>query len=342
MKLASLKGGRDGSLTVVDRALRRAVLVPDIAPTLQDALDDWPVRAPMLRQVAERLEFGDVGDAFDFDVFDFDAGACAAPLPRAYLWADGSAYLNHMELVRKARGADLPSDLLTDPLLYQGGSDGFLGPCDDIVVAEEEWGLDFEAEVAVITGDVVPGTSREAAAQQIALVVLVNDISLRHLIPGEIAKNFGFFQSKPASSFSPVAVTPDELGEAWDGAKVSLPLSVDFNGQRFGDPNAGVDLAFDFPTLIAHAARTRALTAGSIIGSGTVSNRDRARGSCCLAEQRAIEMLAGEVLAGGEPVTPFMRHGDRVRIEMFDDSGKTVFGAIDQLVATRGGQNESS
>ncbi|MBM3516635.1 MAG: fumarylacetoacetate hydrolase family protein [Alphaproteobacteria bacterium] len=323
MKLGSLRAGRDGRLIVVSSDLVRAVAVPDIAPTLQAALDDWRHAAPALAVVAHRLD----ADR-DARAFALDPRALAAPLPRAYQWADGSAYLGHVELVRKARGAPLPDILLREPLLYQGGSDHFLGPHEDILLAEESWGLDFEAEVAVITDDVPAGTTTAQAGAHIVLVLLVNDVSLRNLIPNEIAKGFGFFQSKPASAFSPVAVSPDELGAAWDGAKLSLPLLSYLNDAPFGWPNAGVDMTFSFPELIAHAAKTRSLGAGSIIGSGTVSNRDRAVGSSCIAERRMIETLDA-----GAPLTPFLRWGDRVRIEMRDASGDSLFGAIAQRVA---------
>jgi fumarylacetoacetate (FAA) hydrolase len=250
-----------------------------------------------------------------------------APLPRAFQWADGSSYVNHVELVRRARGAEMPPEFWTDPLMYQGGSDGFIGPRDPILAGDEAWGIDFEAEVAIITDDVPMGIDAHGAEKHIKLLMLVNDVSLRNLIPAELAKNFGFFQSKPASAFSPVAVTPDELDEAWKDGKVHLPLTVDFNGTRFGAPNAGEDMTFSFPQLIAHAAKTRSLGAGSIVGSGTVSNKDHSRGSCCIAERRTLEQIEG-----GAPKTPFMKFGDRVKIEMLDWEGKSIFGAIDQEV----------
>ena len=321
MKLASLKHDRDGRLIVVSRHLERAVEAPGVA-TLQAALEDWPSYRPVLEKAAASLASGDLDGAFLFDPIN-----CAAPLPRAYQWADGSAYLHHAELVRRARGAELPESLRHDPLMYQGGSDGFLGPCDDIAVASEDHGIDFEAEIAVVTGDVAMGIAASEASAHILLVMLANDVSLRHLIPGEIAKGFGFFHSKPATSFSPVAVTPDELGEAWDGGKLHLPLRITYNGETFGTPDAGADMEFDFPALIAHAAKTRHLVAGTIIGSGTVSNRDRVRGSACLAELRALETIDH-----GAPRTSFMRFGDHVRIDMLDDSGQSIFGAIDQTV----------
>ncbi len=328
MKLASLKaGGRDGTLVVVDRILERAVAVPDVAGTLQAAVDDWPRVAPRLETVYARLNQGGFSRAFDFQ-----SAGLAAPLPRAYQWVDGSAYLHHMELVRKARGATLPEDHWKDPVLYQGGSDGFLGPVDPIRLADDSWGLDFEAELAVITGDVPQGTPAGGAGKHILLLMLVNDVSLRNLIPGELAMGFGFYQSKPASAFSPVAVTPDELVDAWDGGKVSLPLLSHLNGRLFGCPEAGEDLTFDFPALIAHASRTRGLSAGTIVGLGTVSNRDRQRGASCIAEKRAQEMIDQ-----GRPETPYLRPGDRVRIEMTDAGGHTIFGAIEQRVEHFGG-----
>jgi fumarylacetoacetate (FAA) hydrolase len=322
MKLASLKHGRDGALHAVSRDLKTCVSVSHIAPTLQAALDNWHDSAPRLMRVFDLLNEAKVED-----VRAFEPNQCAAPLPRAYQWADGSAYVTHVELVRKARGAEMPPSFWTDPLMYQGGSDDFLGPTDPIEAADESWGIDFEAEVAVVTGDIAIGTQASEAERHIKLLMLVNDVSLRNLIPAELAKNFGFFQSKPASAFSPVAVTPDELGEAWRGAKANLPLVVHLNGERFGAPNAGVDMTFSFAELIAHAAKTRALIAGSIIGSGTVSNKDGQVGSCCIAERRSLEQIES-----GAPRTPFLKFGDRVRIEMFDSRGATIFGAIDQRV----------
>ncbi len=320
MKLASLKYGRDGELLVVARDLSRAVKAPDCAATLQAALDDWVRVEPQLQEISRRLNAGELTDAFKLNPL-----MLASPLPRAYQWADGSAYVNHVELVRQARGAAMPESFWTDPLMYQGGSDGFYGPCEDILATSEEWGVDFEAEVAVVTDDVPMGTVAAAAGSHIVLLMLVNDVSLRNLIPAELAKGFGFFQSKPASAFSPTALTPDELGEAWDGAKVHLPLRVWLNDEPFGQPNAGVDMTFDFPQLIAHAARTRRLSAGTVIGSGTVSNTDRSQGPCCLAERRMLE-----VLTHGTAQTPYLRFGDRVRIEMRDSVGHSLFGAIDQ------------
>jgi len=323
MKLASRKaGGRDGQLVVVDTELTRFVPVPQIAPTLQDALDHWVEVEAQLREVAAELQSGRRSDARPFDSCE-----CAAPLPRAYHWADGSAYVNHVELVRKARGAELPASFWTDPLIYQGGSDDLLGACDAAHFVSEEHGIDLEAEVAVITDDVPLGVGAQDAAAHIKLIVLVNDWSLRHLIPGELAKGFGFYQSKPATGFSPVAVTPDELKEAWREDKVHLPLISHVNGKPLGAPNAGVDMTFSFAQLIAHAARTRRLGAGAMIGSGTVSNLDRSQGSSCLAERRMLEQFEH-----GSPRTPFLKFGDTVRIEMRDAQGHSVFGAIEQTV----------
>jgi fumarylacetoacetate (FAA) hydrolase len=329
MKLASLSaGGRDGTLVVVSRDLSRAIRVPGIASTLQAALDDWAACHAELASVYRLLNEGHLAASAGAEVFAFDPGAAAAPLPRAYQFADGSAYLWHIELVRRARGAEMPPSFFDDPLMYQGLSDGMLGPHDDIVVADEAHGIDFEAEVAVITDDVPMGISAADAGRHVKLVTLMNDVSLRNLVAPEIAKGFGFFHAKPASAFAPVAATPDELGAAWRDARLHLPLVTEFNGARFGAPDAGEDMQFGFDRLIAHAARTRRLGAGTIIGSGTVSNRDPARGSSCIAERRTLEQLAE-----GAPRTPFMRFGDRVRIEMRDARGRSVFGAIDQRVA---------
>lgn len=322
MKLASLKSGRDGRLVVVSRDLARAVEASAVAPTLQAAMDDWDACRAPLEQLSADLNAGTAGGAFDLD-----PRALASPLPRAYQWADGSAYVNHVELVRKARGAEMPESFWTDPLMYQGGSDAFLGPCEAIAMASEDFGIDFEGEVAVITGDIPMGAGAEAAAAGIRLVMLVNDVSLRLLIPGELGKGFGFFHGKPSSAFSPVAVTPDELGSAWDGRKLHRPLVCHLNDEKFGEPNAGVDMTFDFPQLIAHAAKTRPLGAGAIVGSGTVSNVDRSYGSCCIAERRMLETIES-----GQATTPFMKFGDRIRIEMFDEAGHSIFGAIDQTV----------
>jgi fumarylacetoacetate (FAA) hydrolase len=327
VKLASLKQSRDGILVVVSRDLSRWVAVPHIAHTLQTALDNWADAAPWLMRVYDLLNEGPAAGEKPFDPRE-----CAAPLPRAYQWADGSAYVTHVELVRRARGADMPPSFWTDPLMYQGGSDSFLGPCDSVPVADDSWGIDFEGEVAVITDDVRMGTDAAHTEKHIKLLMLVNDVSLRNLIPAELAKGFGFFQSKPASSFSPVAVTPDELDQAWSGGKVHLPLRVLLNGERFGEPNAGEDMTFSFPQLIAHAARTRSLCAGSIIGSGTVSNKDGARGSACIAERRSLETIEK-----GSPKTPFLKFGDRVKMEMLDLDGRSIFGAIDQEVQRYGG-----
>ncbi len=335
MKLATLKeGGRDGTLVVVSHDLKRCVKAPRIAATLRAALDDWRRRAGELALVSELLDKG-VDNINDAPVAPFDPAACMAPLPRAAQWIDGSAYLNHVELVRKARKAEMPPEFYSDPLMYQGGSDAMLGPCDDVEAVDEAHGIDFEAEVAVIVDDVPMGTDAVAARGYIRLVLLVNDVSLRNLIPAELAKGFGFFQSKPSSSFSPVAVTPDELGTAWDGAKLHLPLVAELNGRPFGRPNAGADMNFDFGQLVAHAARTRPLTAGTIVGSGTVSNRDPSVGSCCIAEVRMIETIAD-----GKPKTPFMKFGDRIRIEMRDAAGHSIFGAIDQKIVRHAGRGQ--
>ncbi|MQA40030.1 fumarylacetoacetate hydrolase family protein [Rugamonas aquatica] len=323
MKLATLKDGtRDGQLMVVSRDLKTAQLADGVARTLQRALDDWTFIAPQLEAIYQDLNHGRARRSFDFEPQN-----CMAPLPRAFQWADGSAYVNHVELVRKARGAELPPSFWEDPLMYQGGSDDFLGPTDDIALFHEEWGIDFEAEVAVITDDVPMGATADQAHQRIRLLMLVNDVSLRNLIPEELAKGFGFVQSKPATSFSPVAVTPDELDDAWKGGKVHLPLLSTWNGKLVGKPQAGVDMVFNFPQLIAHLAKSRNVRAGSIIGSGTVSNKDAKRGYSCIAEQRCLEMIAG-----GQPVTPFMAFGDSIRIEMLNGDGKSVFGAIEQTV----------
>jgi fumarylacetoacetate (FAA) hydrolase len=323
VKLATIHDGtRDGRLAVVSRDLTTAVYADGIARTMQQALDDWPAASPKLAALAAQLEAGTAGDAFAFD-----PAAALAPLPRSHHWVDGSAYVNHVELVRKARGAEMPASFWTDPLVYQGGSDDFLGPTEDAPFVNEDWGIDLEGEVAIVTDDVAMSTDARAARAHIKLLMLVNDWSLRNLIPGELAKGFGFYQSKPATAFSPVAVTPDELGEAWDGGKVHLPLVVHLNGKLLGRPNAGVDMTFDFGQLIAHVTKTRRLGAGAIVGSGTISNYDRSLGSCCLAELRMLETVAE-----GKPSTPFMSFGDRVRIEMLDSRGESIFGAIDQRV----------
>jgi fumarylacetoacetate (FAA) hydrolase len=333
VKLATLPDGtRDGELVVVSRNLARAVAVPEIARTLQHALDDWTRVAPALTAIAAELDAGRLSDANPFD-----ATRASAPLPRAYQWADGSAYGNHVELVRRARGAAMPPEFWSDPLMYQGASDHMLGAGEDIVLADEAWGIDFEGEVAVVTGDVPMGTTEAGALALVRLLMLVNDVSLRNLIPAELAKGFGFVQSKPASSFSPVAVTPDELGDAWRDGKLHLPLVSHLNGALFGRPDAGVDMTLSFGRLIAHLATTRDLVAGTIVGSGTVSNREDGGpgrpaaaggiGYSCIAEQRTVETILE-----GKPRTPFMRFGDRVRLEMVDSAGRSVFGAIDQRV----------
>lgn len=328
MKLASLKaGGRDGTLAVVSRDLTKAVRAEGIALTLQAALDRWDEAAPKLAALADKLEKGTAPGAFAFD-----PAACASPLPRAYQWLDGSAYVTHVELVRKARGAELPPSFWTDPLMYQGASDSFIGPRDDIELGDDGWGLDLEAEVAVITGDVPMGTPAAAAGRHIRLVMLVNDVSARLLIPNELGKGFGFVHGKPATAFSPVAVTPDELGDAWRGSKLHRPLTSIVNGRELGHPEAGVDMTFDFATLIAHGATTRHLCAGTIVGSGTVANevsREQGSpvGSSCLAERRMLETLWH-----GAPKTPWLTAGDTVRIEMKDEAGASIFGAIEQKV----------
>ncbi len=323
LKVASLKeGGRDGTLVVVADALDRAVRVPQVARTLQRALEDWSVAAPALEIIYQLLNEGRVADAFPFD-----PDHCAAPLPRAYQWLDGSAYVHHVELVRKARGAELPASFWADPLMYQGGSDRFLGPTEPIAATSEDYGIDCEAEVAVVVDDVPMGVSPTATTSHIKLLMLVNDVSLRGLIPSELAKGFGFVHGKPPTAFSPVAVTPDTLGEAWDGGKIVLPLITQINGRELGHPNAGMDMTFDFPRLIAHAAVTRPLSAGTIIGSGTVSNSSGEAGYSCIAEQRMVEQLKS-----GAPQTPFLKFGDRVRIEMKDLAGNSIFGAIEQEV----------
>jgi fumarylacetoacetate (FAA) hydrolase len=326
MKLASLKStSRDGQLVIVDRALTRCVTVPTIAPTLQAALDRWSEVEPLLRNTAAALEQGKVPNTHPFDPRD-----CAAPLPRAYHWADASAFVNHVELVRKARGAEMPKSFWEDPLIYQGGSDDLLGACEDARFVSEDHGIDLEAEVGVITDDVPMGTAAEDMAPHVKLLVVINDWTLRNLVPGELAKGFGFYQSKPATAFAPVAVTPDELGPAWRDGKVHLPLHSHVNGELLGRPNAGVDMTFNFFQLLAHAARTRNLKAGTLLGSGTISNVDRSTGSSCLAEKRTLEQLEH-----GAPKSPFLKFGDKVTIEMKDDAGRTIFGAITQTVARR-------
>jgi fumarylacetoacetate (FAA) hydrolase len=326
MKLASLKHGRDGLLVVVSNDLSKMAKADDIAPTLQAALDNWSDIAPQLQARCDALENGDVAAQ------PFEQDACASPLPRAYQWADGSAYVNHVELVRKARNAEMPETFWTDPLMYQGGSDSFLGPRENIVMPQSDgFGIDFEGEVAVITDD---------ALQHIKLIMIVNDVSLRGLIPGELAKGFGFFQSKPSSAFSPVCVTPEELKDKWQGGVLHLPLQSHYNGEMFGKPNAGVDMTFNFGQLVAHAAKTRPLCAGTIIGSGTVSNKldggpgkavsEGGVGYSCIAEVRMIETIQN-----GKPTTPFMKDGDTIQIEMFDDNQQSVFGQILQKVVIK-------
>ena len=323
MKLGSLKeGGRDGTLVVVSRDLARAVRATGIAATLQQALDDWQRAAPRLVALAEALESGDAEGAFDLQV-----EALAAPVPRAYEFVDGSAYLPHVERVRRARGAEVPESFYSDPLMYQATSAGFLGPRDPVRVTSEDHGIDLEAEIVVVTDDVPMAASAEQAAAHIQLVGLVNDVSLRNLIPAELAKGFGFLQSKPRSALSPVFVTPDELGPAWQGNKLHLPLLTHINGEWFGAPEAGEDMQFDFAQLVAHAAKTRPLAAGTIVGSGTIANQDVSRGASCFAEKRTVEALRD-----GQPSTPFMKFGDRVRIEMLDREGRSLFGAIEQRI----------
>jgi len=324
MKLATYKdGSRDGQLVVVSRDLGTAHYATGIASRLQQVLDDWNFLSPQLQDLYEHLNAGQARHAFAFD-----ARLCMAPLPRAYQWADSSAYINHVELVRKARNAEVPESLVTDPLMYQGGSDDFLGPCDDVVVPSEAMGIDFEAEIAVITGDVKMGASPEQALDGVRLLMLANDVSLRNLIPAELAKGFGFFQSKPATAFSPVAVTPDELGDAWQGGRVHLTLQSSWNGRKVGMCDAGPEMTFHFGQLIAHIAKTRNVRAGSIVGSGTVSNKDWTRGYSCIAEKRCIETIQD-----GKPSTEFMKFGDSIRIEMKGRDGQSLFGAIDQSIA---------
>ncbi|AVP98292.1 2-keto-4-pentenoate hydratase [Ahniella affigens] len=328
MKLASLKaGGRDGTLIVVSRDLTRAVRATGIARTLQAALEDWSNLAPRLNALSEDLNAGAKAFSNGESVFDLDAHALAAPLPRAYEFVDGSAYLPHVERVRKARGADVPASFYVDPLMYQAVSAGFYGPRDPVLVPSETYGIDLEAEVIVVTDDVPMSVSAENAAHHIQLIGLVNDVSLRNLIPDELAKGFGFLQSKPRSCLSPVLVTPDELGDCWQDCKVHLPLLTHINDAWFGAPEAGVDMQFNFAQLIAHAAKTRPLSAGTIVGSGTVANQDTSLGASCFAEIRTIETLRD-----GKPSTPFMKYGDKVRIEMTFRDGTDIFGAIEQMI----------
>ena len=333
MKLATYKdGSRDGQLVVVSRDLGTAHYATGIANRMQQVLDDWNFISPQLQDLYDRLNAGKVPHPFPFD-----PKQCMAPLPRAYQWADGSAYINHVELVRKARNAEVPESFYTDPLMYQGGSDDFIGPCDDVVCPKEEFGIDFEAEVAVVTADVPMGSSPERALDGIRLVMLANDVSLRNLIPNELAKGFGFFQSKPATAFSPVAVTPDELGEAWDRGRVNLVMQSTWNGRKVGMCDAGPEMTFHFGQLIAHICKTRNVRAGSIVGSGTVSNKgietngktDWPKGYSCIAEKRCIETIQD-----GKPSTEFMKFGDTIRIEMKGKDGQSIFGAIDQAIAS--------
>lgn len=327
MKLGSLKtGGRDGSLIVVDRALQNYVTAEGIAPTLQQAIDDWTNTAPRLNAVSEELNAGERTDARRLDFT-----ALASPFPRAYEFVDGSAYLPHVERVRRARGAEVPESFYEDPLMYQATSAGFLGPRDAVPVSSEDYGIDFEAEIVVVTDDVPMAVSELAAAEHIQLIGLVNDVSLRNLIPPELAKGFGFLHSKPRSALSPVLVTPDELGESWRDSTLHQPLRSWLNGQRFGEPKAGVDMQFNFARLVAHAAKTRPLAAGTIVGSGTIANQDESLGASCLAERRMLE-----IIAEGKPRTPFMSFGDTIRIEMLDEAGGSIFGAIEQMIVAHG------
>ncbi len=323
MKLATIKNStRDGQLVVVSKNLSKAVVVKDIARTMQEALDNWKEISPVLEKIYKELNSGSLTNTIDFN-----SSMTMAPIPRSYHWADGSAYVTHVELVRKARGAELPESFWTDPLMYMGASDAFIGAKDDILIEKEEWGIDFESEVVVITDDVPAGISPENARKHIKLIALVNDVSLRNLIPGELGKQFGFYQSKPWTSFTPVAVTPDELDGQWKDAKLHLPLISILNGQLIGSPNAGVDMTFDFGQLIAHAAKSRSLMAGTVIGSGTVANQGSPNGSSCLAEVRCLE-----IIKDGKASTPFMKFGDHIQIEMKDKNGHSIFGKIDQLV----------
>jgi fumarylacetoacetate (FAA) hydrolase len=327
LKLASLKaGGRDGTLIVVSRDLTQFVTVADVAETLQQAIDEWSDAAPRLNAVSQALNLGQCEDSQTLDYT-----ALASPFPRAYEFVDGSAYLPHVERVRRARGAEVPESFYQDPLMYQATSAGFLGPRDPVAVVSEEYGIDFEAEVVVVTNDVPMAVSAAQAADHIQLIGLVNDVSLRNLIPGELAKGFGFLHSKPRSALSPVLVTPDELGDAWLDCVLNLPLRSWLNGERFGAPEAGVDMQFNFAELVAHAAKTRPLSAGTIVGSGTIANEDESLGSSCLAERRMLE-----IIAGGKPQTPFMSFGDSVRIEMLDKEGNSIFGAIEQVIEPYG------
>ncbi|MDM1044567.1 fumarylacetoacetate hydrolase family protein [Myroides sp. 1354] len=323
MKLASINNGtRDGQLVVVSKDLSKAVVVTEIAATMQAALDQWATNEPLLKEVYDNLNAGKLSNTIDFTT-----AKIMAPIPRAYHWADGSAYVTHVELVRKARNAELPESFWTDPLMYMGASDAFIGATDDILIEKEEWGIDFESEVAVITDDVPPGVDAQTALKHIKLVTILNDVSLRNLIPAELGKQFGFYQSKPWTTFAPVMVTLDELGEDWKEGKLHLPLHSTLNGILVGSPNAGVDMTFNFGQLVAHAAKTRSLMAGTVIGSGTVANQGSPSGSSCLAEVRCLETIKD-----GKPSTPFMQFGDRIEIEMMDKEGKSIFGRINQVV----------
>lgn len=323
MKLASINNGtRDGQLVVVSKDLTKAVVVSEIATTMQAALDQWATKETLLKEVYDNLNAGKLSNAIDFTT-----ATVMAPIPRAYHWADGSAYVTHVELVRKARNAELPESFWTDPLMYMGASDAFIGATDDIEIESEAWGIDFESEVAVITDDVPPGVSAEEALKHIKLITILNDVSLRNLIPAELGKQFGFYQSKPWTAFAPVVVTPDELEDVWKDGKVHLPLHSTLNGVLVGSPNAGVDMTFNFGQLVAHAAKTRSLMAGTVIGSGTVANQGSPTGSSCLAEVRCLETIKD-----GKPSTPFMQFGDRIEIEMMDKDGKSIFGRINQVV----------
>lgn len=326
MKLATRKNNtRDGELLVVSRDNQTAVLASEVAPTLQAVMDDWSANSAKLLAIYDALNAGERSDAFPVDV-----DTLHSPLPRAYAWIDGSAYINHIVLVRKARGAEPPATLKTDPLVYQGGSDTFLGPRDDIPLADTAWGCDFESEIAIVMDDTPQGVKAEDVGQYVRLVMLCNDVSLRNLIPGELAKGFGFFTSKPSSAFSPFAVTPDELGDAWQDGRLHLPLITHLNGEKYGDPDAGPEMHFSFYEIVAHVCKTRSLSAGTIVGSGTISNEDRSRGSSCLAEKRMIEKIDT-----GAFITPFMNYGDNVAIEMFNAAGESLFGRIEQTVVEK-------
>lgn len=323
MKLASIDNQtRDGQLVVVNKELTKAVKVPEIAETMQSAIDNWSEIQNKLQEIYEQLNADKLTSAFDFSSIKV-----MAPIPRAYHWADGSAYVTHVELVRKARNAELPRSFWTDPLMYMGASDAFIGANDDIVVENEDWGIDFESEVAVITDDVPAGTNSKDALNHIKLITIINDVSLRNLIPSELSKQFGFYQSKPWTTFAPVVVTPDELNNSWRNGKLHLPLYSTLNGKLIGSPNAGIDMTFDFGQLIAHAAKTRSLMAGTVIGSGTVANQGSPNGSSCLAEVRCLE-----ILKDGKASTPFMSYGDRIEVEMKNNNGESIFGKIDQIV----------